>query len=510
LSKTIRVLFVEDSEDDLLILLLELKRAGYAPVYQRVETIENLQSALNENVWDVVISDYRMPHFSAPDALHHLKESGLDIPFIVVSGAIQEEVAVAVMRAGASDYLMKDNLTRLVPAIEREIEEAAHRREHKRAENLLLRLGRIIDNASNEIYVFDAQSLHLIQANRSARQNLDYRDEMLSEVKWFDIQPDIDTQVFAGWLQKLRSGEQDVITYETVQQRRNRTTYPVEVRLHLSHTEMPPVLVAIIQDITQRKAAEQALQAAYEKEAAARKEAERANALKTQFIAMISHELRTPLAAIKGFSSTLLKTDVTWDAQNQQRFVAVIDQEADKLHELIDQLLDLTQLQAGVLRIKPEPQSIQAVFEIAKPQLGAVSAGHPFKIDVADELPSVMVDARRIAQVLVNLVGNAAKFSESHKPITITATAAPDFVQINVQDEGIGIPQNDREKIFEAFKQLEHRPQRNIQGAGLGLAICKGVIEAHGGQIWVQDRAAPGTTISFTLPAVTVKDRITG
>jgi two-component system, OmpR family, phosphate regulon sensor histidine kinase PhoR len=509
MSKSIRVLFVEDLEEDVLILLLELRRSGYTPVYRRVDTEQGFLKALvQEERWDVVISDYKMPRFSAPTALKYLKESGLDIPFIVVSGMIQEEVAVAVMKAGAHDYLMKDNLTRLVPAIEREIEEATKRRELKHTESLLLRLGRIIDNASNEIYVFDLGSLCLIQANQSGRQNLDYPDEALKNLKWFDLQPDIDRDEVTEWMSSLSSKKQDLITYETIQRRSNNTTYPVEVRLHLSHTESPPVLVAIVQDISRRKAAERAMRDAYEKEAAARKEAERANALKTQFIGMISHELRTPLAAIKGFSSTLLKTDVSWDTQSQHKFISIIDQEADKLQDLIDQLLDLTQLQAGVLKIKPESVSVESIFEFAQTQLEAVSSGHPFKLDLPGQLPKVMADTRRVAQVLVNLVGNASKFSEVHKPITVSVSSTNDYVEFNIHDEGVGIPVEDRETIFEAFKQAGNRPQKNTSGAGLGLAICKGLVEAHKGRIWIQKEPTSGTTVSFILPTIYSEDKL--
>jgi two-component system, OmpR family, sensor histidine kinase KdpD len=197
-----------------------------------------------------------------------------------------------------------------------------------------------------------------------------------------------------------------------------------------------------------------------------------------------------------------LKTDVSWDTQSQRRFISIIDQEADKLQDLIDQLLDLTQLQAGVLKIKPEPVSVESIFEFAQTQLEAVSSGHPFELDLPSQLPKVMADIRRVAQVLVNLVGNASKFSEVHKPITISVSSKDDYVKFNIHDEGIGIPVEDRETIFEAFKQAGNRPQKNTSGAGLGLAICKGLVEAHKGRIWIQKETTSGTTVSFILPTV--------
>ena len=134
MSIPLRVLIVEDSEDDTLLLVRELRHGGYDPTYQRVETPEAMRAALEAQTWDIVISDHTMPHFSGPAALALLQASGLDLPFILVSGTIGEETAVAAMKAGAHDYIMKGNPARLIPAVERELREAEVRREYKRAE----------------------------------------------------------------------------------------------------------------------------------------------------------------------------------------------------------------------------------------------------------------------------------------------------------------------------------------------------------------------------------------
>jgi len=137
MGKLLRVLIVEDSEDDAKLVLEELKQRGYNPVHRRVETPEEMKAALRQNDWDVVLSDYMMPRFSVPEAMDLIKKAGLDIPFIIVSGNIGEEIAVAAMKAGAHDYLMKDNLSRLIPAIQREMQDATRRREHRRADEEL-------------------------------------------------------------------------------------------------------------------------------------------------------------------------------------------------------------------------------------------------------------------------------------------------------------------------------------------------------------------------------------
>ena len=137
MKKRLRVLFVEDSEDDALLMLRELRKGGYDPVSLRVDTFPAMTAALDEHAWDVIISDYRMPQFGGIEALKLMQERGLDLPFILVSGAIGEAIAVEAMKAGANDYLLKGNLTRLAPAVERELRDAEARRQHKWAEAAL-------------------------------------------------------------------------------------------------------------------------------------------------------------------------------------------------------------------------------------------------------------------------------------------------------------------------------------------------------------------------------------
>jgi len=259
MGKSLNILVIEDSKDDVFLLTRELRRNGYSLNYERVYTPNDMQTALKKGQWDVILCDYVMPNFSAPAALELMKNSGLDLPFIVVSGAMGEESAVAVMRAGAHDYLTKDKLIRLVPVIEREMQEAANRRERRRAVELATRLGRILDNSSNEIYVFDATSFKFTQTNRSARENLGYSQEELAHLTPMELQPQPDNEALITQFKALYARERDEIVYETLFRRRDGSTYPVEARLHLSDSETPPVFVAIARDITERKRSEAAL-----------------------------------------------------------------------------------------------------------------------------------------------------------------------------------------------------------------------------------------------------------
>jgi PAS domain S-box-containing protein len=239
-----------------------------------------------------------------------------------------------------------------------------------------------------------------------------------------------------------------------------------------------------------------------ETEAAARREAEKANEMKLKFLAMISHELRTPLTSIKGFATTLLADDVQWDATEERDFIQTINLEADKLTELIEQLLDLSRLDAGLLPIRPATHRLDDIVTTAMAQLQSISQHHSLVVDMAADLPRVNADRQRVGQVITNLVDNAAKYSPYGSEIRLSARRVDRAVQVDVSDQGIGIAPEERQRVFEAFRRGEGESTKRTKGAGLGLAICKGLIEAQGGRIWVQPRERPGSTVSFTLPVL--------
>jgi two-component system sensor histidine kinase KdpD len=237
-----------------------------------------------------------------------------------------------------------------------------------------------------------------------------------------------------------------------------------------------------------------------EVEEESRHEAERANEIKTEFLAMITHELRTPLTSIIGFTTTLLADDVAWEPDEQSDFYQTILREANRLQELIDHLLDLTRLEAGMLPISQEAHSLLEIVEDALPQLHSLTSVQTLTTQLPDNLPPVFVDAKRISQVLVNLVRNSATYSPDGTEINISASVRGGCIQINVSDHGPGIPTAEHKSVFKAFKRGQFAEYGSAQGAGLGLAICKGLVEAHGGRIWIKKKATPGTTISFTIP----------
>jgi len=239
-------------------------------------------------------------------------------------------------------------------------------------------------------------------------------------------------------------------------------------------------------------------------EAQSRYQAEQANAIKTEFLAMISHELRTPLTSIIGFTNSLLAEDVTWDSVEQHDFFLTIQQESNKLQELINHLLDLSRLEAGMLPIALEPQYFQEIIDNNLPLFQRLTNKHSFVLHLPADLPPIYVDAKRIAQVLENLIHNAANYSPEGSRIALSAVVREKYLLVSVIDQGPGISPEERKRVFEAFRRGINEDSAFSKGAGLGLAICKGLVEAHGGLIWIRRKASPGTTISFTVPLLPV------
>lgn len=237
-------------------------------------------------------------------------------------------------------------------------------------------------------------------------------------------------------------------------------------------------------------------------EAQSRHEAERANEIKTEFLAMISHELRTPLTSIIGFTNTLLADDVSWEPDEQRDFFQTIQQESNKLEELINHLLDLSRLEAGMLPIVLEPHSLHEIIDDILPEIKNITKNHSFTLRLPGDLPPIYADAKRIAQVLENLIHNAANYTPDGTRITLMAGKIGRYLQISIVDQGPGIPAAERKRVFEAFRRGNNEESDVSKGAGLGLAICKGLVEAHGGRIWISRKISPGATISFTVPLV--------
>ncbi len=224
-----------------------------------------------------------------------------------------------------------------------------------------------------------------------------------------------------------------------------------------------------------------------------------ADAMKAQLLSTVSHELRTPLASIKGFATTLLRQDVKWDETTQRDFLRIIEEESDRLTEIIDNLLDMSQMEAGTLRIAKEPTQLRTLIREVVDAMRMRTEAHWFVMDLPVELPRINGDPRRIRQVLRNLLENAVKYSKGGQ-VTVACEVESAQVVVNVSDQGEGIPAEHLERIFERFFQVDGKSTRRVGGAGLGLSISRGIIQAHGGKMWAENLTGGGSVFRFTLP----------
>jgi PAS domain S-box-containing protein len=220
--------------------------------------------------------------------------------------------------------------------------------------------------------------------------------------------------------------------------------------------------------------------------------------MKSSLISTVSHELRTPLAAIKGYATTLLAKDVQWDSATQQEFLTIISEETDRLSDLVNDLLDMSRIDAGNLTVSKVACNLEELVYRAA-QRAHPQPGDRLRLSIPPDLPLFYADPQRIEAVLRNLIENAAKYAGEHSPIFITASAAAGELVVRVSDEGPGIPAEESERIFDSFYQLENGLNRKTGGAGLGLAICRGFVIAHGGKIWAEP-SQTGACIAFSLP----------
>jgi PAS domain S-box-containing protein len=226
----------------------------------------------------------------------------------------------------------------------------------------------------------------------------------------------------------------------------------------------------------------------------------RLNKAKNQMLSDVAHELRTPLQSIKGFIETLIEPDVKWTEKQQKEFLIEADKEVDILTQLIRDLLDISRIESGKMKLDKQYCTLNDIFQSIKPRLEILTANHKLDILAASNLHPLFVDKLRISQVITNLVENATKFSSMKSQIIIEALNQDNYVIIRVKDEGIGMNQETLDRIFDRFFQAELAVSGKIKGTGLGLSICKGIIEAHNGKIWVESELGKGAIFSFSIP----------
>ncbi|MCO6449364.1 MAG: GAF domain-containing protein [Caldilineales bacterium] len=224
-----------------------------------------------------------------------------------------------------------------------------------------------------------------------------------------------------------------------------------------------------------------------------------AEELKSTFVSVISHELKTPVSLIKGYASTLAREDAELSPEIVRESGRIIEEESDRLNELINNLLDASRIQAGALSLDIEDVSLRQLADSLLQRFRVQSPRHEFTLNMPAHLPLVRGDEKRLRQVLENLINNAIKYSPADGPVIVGAWAEADSVIVYVSDQGIGIPLDEQDSVFERFYRVDSSLHRDTQGVGLGLFLVRAIVEAHGGKVWLESQPNVGTTFFFSL-----------
>lgn len=506
MSKPVKILVVEDSDDDARLVGRMLRRGGFEPRYRRVQDIESLRQAFRDETWDAVLSDFRMPGFNGVDALQAFRSMDLDIPFIFVSGTIGEEVAVEAMKAGASDYVMKQNMARLAPVLERELAQAVIRAEHRQAQvELQLSRDRYVDlyDFAPVGYLILSIEGEIEQLNLTGAEMLHVRRDGLSNARFsrFVAGEDVD-RWYESFLHVLHHGGRRRL--ELALQREDAGRLHVQVdcmRVQADHAS-PRVRVALT-DISERKEAEADLLTF---------EAQLRHAQKMESIGTlaggIAHDFNNILGGILG--NAALALEAVGESHPASAHLHELQKASMRARTLVRQILTFSRREPQELVI----QSLRPVVEETHRLLRAtLPAGVDIEVMLHDQAPHVCADGTQVQQVLMNLCTNAwhalpnstGRISIGLEGVTLDPQACQQlgglpngrYAHLWVGDTGTGMDAATRERIFEPF----FTTKAVGQGTGLGLSVAHGIVVAHHGAIWVDSELGRGSTLHLYFPA---------
>jgi PAS domain S-box-containing protein len=488
----LRVLMIEDSEDDARLLARELQRAGYDLTHERVDTAAALKAALDRHPWDVVLGDYSMPQFSGTAALAILQERGLDTPYICVSGTITEELAVAAMKMGASDYVTKGQLKRLVPAIERELRDAQARASLRATEASHATL---VEHAPVGIYRSTPEG-QFLTVNAAIVRMLGY--DSAADVLRLDMARD----VYADPAERQRLVERDTYSdrqYDDVEATWKRKdggllTVQLSVRAVRNGAGRVDYYETFVRDVTDQRRLQQQLLQSQKMEAVGR------------LAGGIAHDFNNLLTVITSYSSLLLEDLAQEDPKRDD--LEQIRKAADGAAALTRQLLTFSRQQV----VEPRVVNLNAVIENFQKILHRVIGEDVALVTrLAADLGPVLADVGHLEQTLMNLAVNARDAMPTGGTLTIetanvehdpdfardpAAAAVRWFVMLAVSDTGCGMDEATKARLFEPF----FTTKAPGKGTGLGLATVYGIVQQSGGFIWVYSEPGQGTNFKIYLP----------
>ncbi len=551
-----KILIVDDRPENLLALEAILEPLGEKLRFElvRADSGEAALRHLLHGDFALILMDVQMPGLDGFETAVLIKERerSRHIPIIFVTAiSTDQRYVFQGYSSGAVDYIskpfdpdvLKSKVTVFVELYQKneqvkQQQEALHRIEQHEAERKrierenelqrtyhqelaesearLTRFKKTLDSTLDCVFIFDAQTLKFSYVNQGAVMQFGYSEEEFLQMSAHDIEisndtPDGITTDFRDLVEPLVDGTEDSLLFQKMARRCDKRQIPVEIFLQYMNspeTGDTARFVAIVRDITTRKKMEDTL-------ILAKEHAEAANRAKSEFISSVSHELRTPLNAIIGFSKLLQNPRIGPLNEDQEAYISDVVQSAEHLMQLINDLLDLSKIEAGKLALDLAPACLADILTSSLTIVREKARQHNLSLqsEIAEAiiaLPPVLIDSRKVKQILFNLLSNAAKFTPDGGKIVVCAElqgaaqkedgSTQQYAVVSVRDSGIGIAPDQQERIFGAFEQVDNSYSKQQQGTGLGLALTKRLVELHGGRVHLQSALGEGSTFSFHLP----------
>jgi two-component system cell cycle sensor histidine kinase/response regulator CckA len=470
---------IEDSEDDALLLTKELERGGYAPEVKRVETKEEMSDALDKSEWDVIIADYKLPEFSGLGALRVMQEKNIDLPFLIVSGGMEEEIAVEVMKAGAQDFITKGKLMRLSTAIDRELGEVEIRKDRKKVEIALKeseeKYHMFFENAADLIAVVTPEG-RFLDLNKKFEEESGYsRDEMKGKNVFTCgiIAKEFVPRLMAAMGKILIGKEPPVIEVEGMTKKGERVPYEVK-GIPLRKEGKIIAIQATLRNLTYRKKVETSQRLAQLGE----------------MMADMAHEIKNPLQVISGRAQILLMEESK--KEDIREGLETICEQCDRTNDLIQRFLYFSKPSKGDFKEVDINESLDYVLHLIE---------HPYSlknIKIRKEYmplpPMVKIDEKRMHEVFLNLVNNSADAMPAGGTITVRTQKGGENLCIDIQDTGSGIEEENLKRVFDSFFTTKEK------GTGLGLPLCYSIVKAHEGDLKFTSEVGKGTIATIHLP----------
>ena len=492
----LRVLMVEDSHLDAELIVSELKKGGFETASAVVDTAEDFARELKANPPDIVLADYNLPHWCGMEALKVVREQGLDVPVILVTGSLGDVKAVECLKQGATDYVLKDQLGRLPLSVRRALAEKQMHEQQKRGEAALrdsqARLEATIHSAMDAIISVD-QEQRVVVFNGAAETMFRCTEQEAIGQSVERFIPERFRAVHAGHIRHF--GETGVSARtkgggtELRGLRADGEEFSMEASVSRAQVGTQKLFTVIMRDVTERKKSEDELAQKIE-------ELGRSNRELEQFAYVASHDLQEPLRMVASYTQLLAERYRGKLDENANKYIGYASEGATRMQALIQDLLTFSRVgrhQESGIAVDSSVVVQDALKNLRTAIQESGAAIH------CEALPVVCAERSQLVQLFQNLISNALKFRGKEAPeITVKAEMAGASWQFSVSDNGIGIAPEHAEVVFSIFQRLHTRSE--YPGNGIGLAVCKKIVERSGGKIWVESKLGSGSTFKFTLP----------